>query len=121
MWRVIFTPDAQHRKHRHMNSDELFYLIRGHFVSSVDGKEYVLGPGDCHFIPKGVIHYARALTKDERISRGLPEAGPIMVEAVGVYTNAGGLEESGYVFEGEITIVMFRPFGEYPTHHHRAR
>jgi quercetin dioxygenase-like cupin family protein len=43
MWRVIFTPDAQHKRHRHINSDELFYIIRGHAVSSVDGKEYVVG------------------------------------------------------------------------------
>jgi hypothetical protein len=61
-----------------------------------------LGPGDCQFIPKGVIHYTRGLTKAERLARGLPEAEPVMVEAVGVYTNAGELEDTGYVYEGEI-------------------
>jgi quercetin dioxygenase-like cupin family protein len=91
MFRALFIPGARHMKHSHSNSDELFYMIRGHGASGAGEKEYEMKAGSSHFIPRGVTHWLRNLSKTEPI------------EVVGVYLQAGNLKESGYVFEGEVT------------------
>lgn len=91
MFRALFPPGARHMKHSHSNSDELFFMIRGHGASGAGDQEYEMKGGSSHFIPKGVTHWLRNLSETEPI------------EVVGVYLNAGNLEESGYVFEGEVT------------------
>lgn len=91
MFRAHFPPHARHMKHSHSNSDELFYMIRGHGASGAGEKEYEMKAGSAHFIPKGVTHWLRNLSDKEPI------------EVVGVYLSAGDLEASGYVFEGEVT------------------
>ena len=91
LFRALFPPGARHMKHSHSNSDELFYMIRGHGASGAGEKEYEMRAGSCHFIPRGVTHWLRNLSETEPI------------EVVGVYLNAGNLKESGYVFEGEVT------------------
>ena len=91
MFRAFFPPGARHMKHSHSNSDELFYMIRGHGASGAGKKEYEMRAGSAHFIPKGVTHWLRNLSETEPI------------EVVGVYLQAGNLKESGYVFEGEVT------------------
>jgi quercetin dioxygenase-like cupin family protein len=91
MFRALFPPGARHMKHRHLNSDELFYMIRGHGASGAGEKEYEMKAGCAQFVPKGVIHWMRNLSDTEPI------------EVVGVYLNAGNLKESGYVFEGQVT------------------
>jgi len=91
MFRAHFPPGARHMKHSHSNSDELFYMISGHGASGAGEQEYEMKAGSSHFIPKGVTHWLRNLSETEPI------------EVVGVYLNAGNLEESGYVFEGEVT------------------
>jgi quercetin dioxygenase-like cupin family protein len=90
MFRALFPPGARHMKHSHSNSDELFYMIRGHGASGAGEKEYEMKAGSSHFIPRGVTHWLRNLSDTEPI------------EVVGVYLNAGNLKESGYVFEGEV-------------------
>jgi len=91
MFRALFPPGARHMKHSHSNSDELFYMIRGHGASGAGEKEYEMKAGGSHFIPRGVTHWLRNLSDTEPI------------EVVGVYLNAGNLKESGYVFRGEVT------------------
>lgn len=91
MFRALFPPGARHMKHSHSNSDELFFMIRGHGASGAGNQEYEMKAGSSHFIPKGVTHWLRNLSETEPI------------EVVGVYLNAGNLKESGYVFEGEVT------------------
>jgi quercetin dioxygenase-like cupin family protein len=91
MFRALFPPGARHMKHSHSNSDELFFMIRGHGASGAGDKEHEMTAGCSHFIPKGVTHWLRNLSATEPI------------EVVGVYLNAGNLKESGYVFEGEVT------------------
>ncbi len=91
MFRALFPPGARHMKHSHSNSDELFYMVRGHGASGAGKKEYEMKAGSSHFIPRGVTHWLRNLSETEPI------------EVVGVYLNAGNLKESGYVFEGEVT------------------
>ena len=91
MFRALFPPGARHMKHSHSNSDELFYMIRGHGASGAGEKEFEMRAGSSHFIPRGVTHWLRNLSDTEPI------------EVVGVYLNAGNLKESGYVFRGEVT------------------
>ena len=91
MFRALFPPGARHMKHSHSNSDELFYMIRGHGASGAGDKEFEMRAGSSHFIPRGITHWLRNLSDTEPI------------EVVGVYLNAGNLKESGYVFEGEVT------------------
>ena len=91
MFRALFIPGARHMKHSHSNSDELFYMIRGHGASGAGEKEYEMKAGSSHFIPRGVTHWLRNLSDTEPI------------EVVGVYLHAGNLKESGYVFQGEVT------------------
>ncbi len=91
MFRALFSPGARHMKHSHSNSDELFYMIRGHGASGAGEKEYEMKAGSSHFIPRGVTHWLRNLSETEPI------------EVVGVYLQAGNLMGSGYMFEGEIT------------------
>ena len=52
--------------------------------------EWEVGPGSCYYIPKGVPHWLRDLDPVEP------------VELVGVYLGPGSLEETGYVFLGEV-------------------
>jgi quercetin dioxygenase-like cupin family protein len=91
MFRALFPPGARHMKHSHSNSDELFYMIRGHGASGAGEKEFEMKAGSSHFIPRGITHWLRNFSDTEPI------------EVVGVYLNAGNLKESGYVFKGEVT------------------
>jgi quercetin dioxygenase-like cupin family protein len=91
MFRALFPPGARHMKHSHSNSDELFYMIRGHGASGAGEKEFEMRAGSSHFVPRGITHWLRNLSDTESI------------EVVGVYLHAGNLKESGYVFEGEVT------------------
>ena len=91
MFRALFIPGARHMKHSHSNSDELFYMIRGHGASGAGEREFEMRAGSSHFIPRGITHWLRNLSDTEPI------------EVVGVYLHAGNLKESGYVFQGEVT------------------
>ena len=42
--------------HRHLVEDECFYIVSGHAVFVVDGKELAAGPGDFVFLPVGSSH-----------------------------------------------------------------
>ena len=90
-WRVVFKPGAKHFKHRHTNSDEVIYFIRGRAASGAGDEEVEVKAGDVHFISRNTTHWLRNLEPDEDL------------EVCGCYTRTGTLEGSGYVFEGEIT------------------
>lgn len=45
--------------HIHERHDELFYVLEGEHVFTVDGTEYPAGPGDCVFGPRGLPHAQR--------------------------------------------------------------
>ncbi|MCL4454985.1 MAG: cupin domain-containing protein [Deinococcus sp.] len=85
-WRTVLAPGAAHEKHRHMNSEEVMYCISGHGAEGIGDQEYELRPGVAVFIPKGEVHWTRNLSRTEPL------------EFVGLYTDAGNLKESDYVF-----------------------
>lgn len=90
MWRTFFPAGAAHKKHVHTEADEILYGIRGRGAQGIGDKEYLVEPGVAIFIPKGAVHWMRNLSGDEPF------------EIVGVYAGVGSLEESGYVYVGEI-------------------
>ena len=90
LYRSVFPPGAAHKKHLHTKSDELVYVIRWRGAHGQGDDEWEVGPGSCYYIPKNVPHWLRNLDHVEP------------VELVGVYLDAGSLEETGYVFLGEV-------------------
>ena len=45
--------------HIHEREDELFYILEGHHIFTVGGREIEAGPGDVVFGPRGVPHAQR--------------------------------------------------------------
>ena len=86
-----FVPGAVHKKHRHENCDEIYHVISGHGLAGAGSDRAEVRGGHFHFIPKGVEHWLHNLS----------DAGPI--EVVGIYIGAGSVEETGYVYTGEVT------------------
>lgn len=46
--------------HSHAGEDELFMVRKGRFTMRYRDGDVVLGPGDCHVVPRGVEHCPRA-------------------------------------------------------------
>ncbi len=90
-FRTVFPPGGAHKKHHHTKADEIYYIIRGRAAGGAEDEEQELRPGSLHFIPKGVTHWTRNLSPTEEL------------ELVGIYTEVGSLEDSGYVYDGEWT------------------
>ena len=86
-----FMPGAVHKKHRHDHCEELYYVIRGHGLAGAGPDRAEVRGGHVHYIPKGVEHFMHNLSKTEPL------------EVIGVYIGAGSVEETGYVYTGEVT------------------
>jgi mannose-6-phosphate isomerase-like protein (cupin superfamily) len=88
---ATFLPGAAHKKHRHDQCEELYYVVRGHGLAGAGPDRAEVRGGHAHFIPKGVEHFLVNLSKTEPL------------EVIGVYTGAGSVEETGYAYCGEVT------------------
>ena len=86
-----FMPGAVHKKHRHDHCDELVYVISGRGFSGVGPDRVEVRGGHFHYIPKGVEHWLYNLSDTEP------------VEVVGMYIGSGSVEETGYVYMGDVT------------------
>jgi len=86
-----FMPGAVHKKHRHDKCEELYYIIRGHGVAGAGADRAEVRGGHVHYIPKGVEHFLYNTSKTEPL------------EAIGIYVGAGSVEETGYMYTGEVT------------------
>src|SRR5687767_9339236 len=91
-----FLPGAVHKKHRHENCEEVYYVIRGHGVAGAGPDRAEVRGGHVHHIPKGVEHFLYNVSATEPL------------EVIGVYTGAGSVEETGYVYTGEVTEADIR-------------
>ncbi len=91
-----FLPGAVHKKHRHENCEEVYYVIRGHGVAGAGPDRAEVRGGHVHHIPKGVEHFLYNVSPTEPL------------EVIGVYTGAGSVEETGYVYTGEVTEADIR-------------
>jgi len=88
-----FMPGAVHQKHRHDHCEELYYVVRGHGLAGAGPDRAEVRGGHVHYIPKGVEHFMHNLSKTEPL------------EVIGVYIGAGSVEETGYVYTGEVTAA----------------
>ena len=86
-----FMPGAVHKKHRHDNCEEIYYVIRGHGLAGAGPDRAEVRGGHVHYIPKGVEHFLYNLSKTEPL------------EAIGIYSGAGSVEETGYAYMGDVT------------------
>lgn len=91
MFHARFMPGSIHKKHRHDHCDEIYYIVSGHGLAGAGPDRVELRKGHFHFIPKGVEHWFYPLSIDE----------PTI--SVGIYIGAGSVEETGYVYMGEVT------------------
>ncbi len=89
-YRGYFPPGGAHKKHYHEKSDEIVYVIQGHGAHGQGDDEWEVGPGSSYYIPHGVVHWLRNLDPVQPI------------EVIGVYFDAGSLEETGYVYLGPV-------------------
>ena len=86
-----FLPGALHKKHLHTECDEIYHIISGHGLAGAGEDRVEVRGGHFHFIPKGVEHWLHNLSGAEPI------------EVAGVYLGAGSVEETGYVYTGDVT------------------
>jgi len=91
LFRARFFPGAVHKKHRHDNCEEIYYIISGHGLAGAGPDRVEVRGGHFHYIPKGVEHWLHNLSPTEPI------------EVVGIYIGAGSVEETGYVYMGDVT------------------
>ena len=91
-----FMPGAVHKKHRHENCEELYYVIRGHGLAGAGTDRAEVRGGHVHYIPKGVEHFMYNLSKTEPL------------EVIGIYIGAGSVPETGYVYTGDVTDADLR-------------
>ncbi|MBI3917607.1 MAG: cupin domain-containing protein [Betaproteobacteria bacterium] len=86
-----FMPGAVHKKHRHDNCEEIYYVIRGHGLAGAGPDRAEVRGGHVHYIPRGVEHFLYNLSKTKPL------------EAIGIYIGAGSVEETGYAYTGDVT------------------
>ena len=56
-------PGRVYPPHAHAD-DQSHWIVRGTLALTVDGDEYVLGPGDRDFLPAGTVHSARVTSAE---------------------------------------------------------
>jgi mannose-6-phosphate isomerase-like protein (cupin superfamily) len=88
-----FMPGAVHKRHRHENCEEVYYVIRGHGLAGAGPDRAEVRGGHVHYIPRGVEHFLHNLSPTEPL------------EVIGIYAGAGSVEETGYVFTGDVTAA----------------
>ena len=91
LFRARFLPGAVHKKHRHENCEEIYYVISGHGLAGAGADRVEVRGGHFHYVPAGVEHWLHNLSQTEPI------------EVVGIYIGAGSVAETGYVYIGDVT------------------
>ncbi len=91
VFRARFFPGAVHKKHRHVNCEEIYYIISGHGLAGAGDDRVEVRGGHFHYIPPGVEHWLCNLSDTEPI------------EAIGLYIGSGSVEDTGYVYMGDVT------------------
>ena len=86
-----FGPKTVHMKHRHDNCEEICYILKGHGLAGVGADRGELTEGDVHYIPPGTEHWLSNLSDTEDLI------------APGWYIGVGGLDESGFAYNGLVT------------------
>ncbi len=87
---VTLSPGKGHDFHKHPDQEEVIYCVSGQVEQWVDREKRVLGPGDCAFIPAGVVHASFNMgDRDAKVVAILgPCVGEIGYEMVDVASDA---------------------------------
>ena len=94
---ATFSPGAVQKKHRLDNCEELYYVVRGRGVVGAGEDRAEIRAGHVHYLGKGV----------ERFMQNTSSTEPL--EVIGIYVGAGSIEETGYVYTGEVTDKDLTP------------
>lgn len=57
---VEVDPSRESPAHYHLRTEELYYIVGGSGIATVDGKETTVEPGDSVIIPLGIVHKIKA-------------------------------------------------------------
>ncbi|MGH8637089.1 MAG: cupin domain-containing protein [Burkholderiales bacterium] len=82
---MTLEPGAALPRHRHDRCEKVYYIVRGHGLAGAADERTEVRAGHVHLIAQGEEHFLLNASRSEPL------------EAIGVYTGAGSLEESGYV------------------------
>ncbi|MFW5695678.1 MAG: cupin domain-containing protein [Alkalispirochaeta sp.] len=53
---VTITPGMGHNFHRHVDQEEMIYVLEGEIEQWIEKEKQILKPGDAVFIKKGIVH-----------------------------------------------------------------
>jgi mannose-6-phosphate isomerase-like protein (cupin superfamily) len=83
-------PGAQLPRHRHDRCQKVYYVVRGRGLAGAANTRSEVRAGHVHLIAQGEAHFLHNTSDSEPL------------EAIGVLTGAGSLQESGYVELGAL-------------------
>jgi quercetin dioxygenase-like cupin family protein len=81
-WRVEFSSGQQLPTHAH-DHEEVFHVLSGRAIVSLDEEETALGPGDTVMIPSGVSHFAYTGEGEEATFLAIMPVGTVMIRPDG--------------------------------------
>lgn len=90
MFHARFMPGAIHKKHRHENCEEIYYLVGGHGIAGAGGATEEVRAGHFHYVPANTEHWLVNADDDAPI------------EVVGWYLGAGSVAATGYAYMGDV-------------------
>ena len=93
---MTLDPGAALPRHRHDRCEKIYYIVRGRGLAGVAGDRAEVRAGHVHLIPQGIEHFLCNASRSEPL------------EAIGVYTGAGSLADSGYVDLGAVNAADLR-------------
>jgi mannose-6-phosphate isomerase-like protein (cupin superfamily) len=93
---ITLEPGAALPRHRHDRCQKLYYVVRGQGYAGAAGERAHVRAGHVHLIPQGIEHFLVNASRSEPL------------EAIGVYTGAGSLADSGYVDLGPVNPADLR-------------
>jgi quercetin dioxygenase-like cupin family protein len=91
MFHARFMPGAIHKKHRHENCEEIYYMVSGGGIAGAGGATEEVRAGHFHYVPSDTEHWLINLDPDQPI------------EVVGWYLGAGSVADTGYAYMGDVT------------------
>ena len=91
MFHARFNPGAVHKKHRHENCEEIYYLVAGEGIAGAGGATEEIRAGHFHYVPADTEHWLVNANED------------VPIEVIGWYLGAGSVAATGYAYMGDVT------------------
>jgi len=67
---VGYVPQVRTPRHYH-SYDEMLCIVRGTGTVEIEGKEAVVGPGDCYYLPRGCVHLVQNAGEEFLVELGV--------------------------------------------------